>query len=144
MTKWNRMNKKQLSISNNIEEIQKLNLVVEELAEEWGMSLKISMNINLVLEEIITNIIFYGIEDKKDHIIDIEFVKEANEIIVMITDDGKAFNILEAEDFEDGEKTAEEREVGGLGIHFVKTLMDRVEYEYISGKNILTLHKKLS
>ena len=133
------MTRKQLSISNKIEEIQKLNLAIEGLAEEWDLSMKISMNINLVLEEIITNIIFYGIKDNADHKIDIEFVKDDNDLKVTITDDGQAFNILETEDFGEMEKSAEERQIGGLGIHFVKTLMDRVEYEYLNDKNILTL-----
>jgi serine/threonine-protein kinase RsbW len=138
------MDKKQLSILNKIEELPKLNIVLEELAEEWGFSMKNSMHINLVLEEIVTNIIFYGFDENKEHQINIDFEKGINELKIVITDDGKAFNVIATKEFDDQKKSAEEREIGGLGIHFVKTLMDKVEYQRLNNMNILTLYKNLT
>jgi serine/threonine-protein kinase RsbW len=138
------MDKKQLSILNKIEELPKLNIVLEELAEEWGLSMKNSMHINLVLEEIVTNIIFYGFDENTEHQINIVFEKGINELKIVITDDGKAFNVIATKEFDDQKKSAEEREIGGLGIHFVKTLMDKVEYQRLNNMNILTLYKNLT
>ena len=139
-----KMNKKQISILNKVEELHKLNVVVEEMKVEWGLSASISMNINLVLEEVVSNIIFYGFEDKTEHLINIDFVKDDDEIKIVITDEGNPFDILSAEEFADIDKPAEEREIGGLGIHFVKTLMDRMEYQRRDNKNILTLYKNIT
>ena len=139
-----KMNKKQISILNKVEELHKLNAAVEELIGECGLSKKLSMEINLVLEEIVSNIIFYGFEDKKEHLITIDFEKDDDELKIVMTDEGSPFDILSTEEFADVDKSAEEREIGGLGIHFVKTLMDRMEYQRRDNKNILTLSKNIA
>ena len=138
-----RMNKVQLIILNDVGELRKLHIACEKIAAEWLFPEKISMNINLVLEEIISNIIFYGYEDDLEHEIKIDFRKENKEIIISITDDGKAFDMLSADVPVGIDKPAEERKIGGLGIHFVKTLMDSVEYSREGNLNILTLHKNI-
>lgn len=138
-----RMNKMQLIILNDISELRKLHIACENIADEWHLPAKISMNINLALEEIVSNIIFYGYEDDLEHEIKIDFRKENKEIIISITDDGKAFDMLSVDEFADTGKSAEDRKIGGLGIHFVKTLMDRVECRREGNKNILTLYKNI-
>lgn len=138
------MNKKHLSIRNKVDELPLITNAIEELAGEWSLSSRVVMNLNLVLEEIVSNIIFYGFGDEGEHDIKIDFLKEEHEIRLVIYDDGEEFNILDTNSFEDQEKAAEEREIGGLGIHFVKTLIDHIEYERKDGMNILTLHKNLN
>jgi serine/threonine-protein kinase RsbW len=135
------MNKAEFSILNNVTELHRLNAFVEDLAEKWELSMKLSMNINLVLEEIVTNIIFYGFDDDGKHQIMLAFSRDDHGIEIIVSDDGNPFNILEVNDFKDEEKSAEERDIGGLGIHFVKALMDRITYERVDDKNILTLYK---
>lgn len=137
------MNFLELVILNDITQLRLLEQSIEKLGDEWNISPKVGMNINLVLEEIITNIIFYGYEDDLEHRINIEFRKSAKEIIITIIDDAKAFDISETKEFGDLDKNAEERNIGGLGIHFVKTLMDKVEYRREEDKNILMLWKKI-
>ncbi len=138
-----RMNKLQLIILNDVGELRKLHIACENMAAEWLLPEKISMNINLVLEEIISNIIFYGYADDLEHEIKIDFRKENKEIIISITDDGKAFDMLSVDVSAGIDMQAEERKIGGLGIHFVKTLMDSVEYRREGNMNILTLHKNI-
>lgn len=138
------MNKKRLSIINNVDQLTLITDAVEEIAGEWGLSSRVSMNLNLVLEEIVSNIMFYGFKDENEHDIRIAFIKEANQLKVIITDDGEEFNILSTEDFKDEDKTAEEREIGGLGIHFVKTLVDHIDYQRENDMNILTLFKNIN
>ncbi len=137
------MDKKDLTIVNDIARIRELQAFVEEAADAWELSMKVSMNINLVLEEIISNIIFYGYKDDSVHEIRIELVKADDEVQIIITDDAAVFDILAAEDFADNEKAAEDRKIGGLGIHFVKTLMDKVEYRRENEQNIISLIKKI-
>ena len=132
---------KHLSILNDIAELRELQHTVEELALSWKLPTKVSMNLNLVLEEIVSNIIFYAYEDDLKHRITIDFSLEQNAVKVVITDDGREFNILETAEFEDTDKAAEERKIGGLGIHFVRSLMDEVGYARKNGNNILTLVK---
>jgi len=135
------MEKKHLSILNDIAELRELQHTIEELAPAWGLPQKVSMNLNLVLEEIISNIIFYAYEDDLKHRISIDFILEQNAVKVVIIDDGKAFNLLESAEFEDVAKGAEDRKIGGLGIHFVRSLMDVVDYSRENENNILTLVK---
>ena len=63
---------------------------------------------------------------------------------ITIVDDGKEFNILDAPEHEAIDKSIEDREVGGLGIHFIRTLTDKIEYERKNGKNMLILFLKIN
>ena len=63
--------------------------------------------------------------------------------MVYLVSDGKPFNIMESGEFEDIDKGAEDRKIGGLGIHFVRSLMDTVDYRREHDKNIITLVKNL-
>ena len=63
---------------------------------------------------------------------------------IIIEDDARAFNPLEHKDPDDFDKPLEEREVGGLGIFFVKKMMDRVEYRHESNHNILIIEKVIT
>jgi serine/threonine-protein kinase RsbW len=138
------MDEKHLQLTNEVDELKRLNVFLEELADEWKIPLKSIHQLNLALEEVISNIIFYAFDDNEEHdiLLNVQFEKDAVKVIV--TDKGKAFDILAAEIYGEKEKPAEERSVGGLGIHFVKELMDQVEYERKNDQNILTLYKKIS
>ena len=100
------------------------------------------MNINLALEELISNIIFYGYEDHNEHLIYVHFAIEDGYLITVIEDDGKAFNPLERPEV-DTSTLLDDKPIGGLGIHFVKNLMDDLKYERVADKNTLTLTCKL-
>jgi serine/threonine-protein kinase RsbW len=130
-----------IEIKNDIAELPRINEFLDGLTEKWRLPRKLSLNINLVMEEVITNIIFYGIEDDEVHFINIGVRRDAEGISITVTDDGKPFDIRNASVFTDRDKDAGEREVGGLGIHFVRSLMDKITYTRSEGKNILTLFK---
>jgi serine/threonine-protein kinase RsbW len=109
----------------------------------WILPAAKTQEINLALEELVSNIIFYAYEDTFDHFIDIEFRKAEGAVVMKIEDDGKAFNILEADSPRDLSAPVEERGVGGLGIHFIRTFMNKIEYSRDNGKNVVTLTKEL-
>ena len=137
------MNKKHIQIKNNIEELHALNAFLEEVSDQWELPMKVAMNINLALEEIITNIIFYGYLEERDKSIDIDLYRTALGVDIGITDNARPFNMLLKKEYEDASKSAEDREIGGLGIHFVRTLMDEVSYERTNDQNVLRLFKRI-
>ncbi len=137
------MLEKNITIVNQVEQLEELAGILETVSEEWDIPMKVSLNLNLVLEELITNIIFYGYDDKNEHLIYIRLYKKDNEIEIQIEDDGKEFNpLLVAEP--DIDESIENRKIGGLGIHFVRQIMDSINYRRSDDKNILTLTKNIA
>ena len=137
------MDQRKLILSNEISELEKVNFELEKLGEAWSLEPKIVFELNLVIEELITNIIFYAYEDKEEHEISVLFSKGDQSILITIYDDGKPFNPLDTQEPDDLDKPLEDRTIGGLGIHFVKTLMDQVEYTRDQEQNVLSLEKKI-
>ena len=128
------------SFSDDINEICRLESIVHSMGKEWSIDEKIQFSINLVLEELISNIIFYGFKNKKSqNIINIEATNNGREIVLIISDNAIEFNILEHEAKVVSSKNIEEQEVGGLGIHFIKNLTSFIKYNRNSGFNYLTL-----
>lgn len=128
-------------MTNNISELNSIVEAVEELAVDWSLSKKLKGQLNLVVEEIVSNIMKYAYSDGQQHVISVEFCKDDACIELKITDDGKKFNMLEFEEKPDIMASVEDRNIGGLGIHIVTTLMDTVDYKRANGKNILLLTK---
>jgi serine/threonine-protein kinase RsbW len=131
-----------LEINNDISELQKINTFLEQLGEEWNIQSKLLFKINLALEEIFSNVINYAYTDKDKHIIIVEFSLDDNKLYIKIQDDGQVFNPLEVSE-PNISLPVEEREIGGLGIHIVRELMDQVKYSRQNHTNILTLTKIL-
>jgi sigma-B regulation protein RsbU (phosphoserine phosphatase) len=122
---------------NDISELQKLQSVVEMFGETHGLSTKMVLNTNLVLEELLTNVIFYGYNDHVQHLIYVTFQLENNKLMLTIEDDGIPFNPLESPEV-DTSQVLDERNIGGLGIHFVKSLASDFEYKRTDTANILS------
>jgi len=134
--------KENIVITNKIEDLGILSDKIENLGEKWNMPLPIIMNINLAVEEVVSNIIFYAFSDEKKHDISISISLSENIISIVIEDDGMAFDptIIKQPDIN---LPLEERAVGGLGIFLVQKTMDEVSYKREDKKNILNLMKKL-
>ena len=98
---------------------------------------------NLAIEELVTNCIKYGYDDSVEHIIEIELKLCAGELLLTVTDDGHPFNPLELP-APDTHLPLEDRPIGGLGIHLLRKMSDRMDYARTDGKNRLTLRKSLA
>jgi serine/threonine-protein kinase RsbW len=133
---------KYFAIENRIEELTSLAEQIDKLAEEWAISLALAMNINLVIEEAISNIIFYAFTDSNKHKIRISVSLANNSLTIKITDDGIPFNPLEHKQ-PDINLPVGERPVGGLGIFLISQIMDERSYIREGNKNILTLIKSI-
>ena len=100
---------------------------------------KIANKINIVFDEIFANIVNYS----KATLAIISYTIESGKLRISFTDNGTAYNPLEATE-PDTTLSAEEREIGGLGIFMVKKMTESMEYEYTDDKNVLTLVISLS
>ena len=129
-------------IKNEISEINKLTVFIEELSEELVLTPEITFNLNLVLEEAVSNVIYYAYGEEKQKEISLTAKMSENNLIFVLTDSGKEFDPTKVPDA-DITLSAEEREIGGLGIFITKKTMDSVTYAYENGKNILTMTKKI-
>ena len=131
-----------LSIENKIKNLEKVAEFIEQFCAENNLSPKISFELNLVLDELVTNIIHYAYADKETHLIDLIIEKGLDEVKMKVIDDGHEFNPLERADPKT-DISLQDRSVGGLGIFFVKQKVDKVAYLREEDKNILTLIKKI-
>jgi len=114
---------------------------VEDALGSVGMAQKNIFSLMTVSEEIIVNIIHYAYDEKPG---DLEIIFEGDEQNVRLTfiDKGTPFNPLTQSQVDTSLK-AHEREIGGLGIHMIKSMTDRMMYDYKEGKNILTIEKQI-
>jgi anti-sigma regulatory factor (Ser/Thr protein kinase) len=101
------------------------------------------MRVNLVFDEILSNIISYAYQDDAGHEIKIGIDLTAEKLLVSIEDDGIPFNPFAREE-PDTSLPIEDREIGGLGIHLVKNVMDEVTYHRRQDANLLVLSKNLA
>ncbi len=134
--------KENIVITNKIEDLGILSDRIEYLGEKWNMPLSITMNINLAIEEVVSNIVFYAFNDEKKHDINISISLSDNIISIDIEDDGMAFDPTIAKQ-PDINLPIEERPIGGLGIFLVTKIMDEVSYKREQHMNRLKLIKRL-
>ena len=128
-----------LEIKNDLSEIQRVAGEVERFAEQNQWPDSWSFKINLALDELITNIINYGIKDSELKEITLVISNQNGDAVVILEDTGVAFNPLVEADMPDLDATVEERPIGGLGIHMVKTVFDEIAYERNYDRNQLTM-----
>ena len=115
---------------------------VDERLEAFKCPMKIQMAICVAIEEVFVNVARYAYEGKDgDVILGIGFNEESHEITFCMRDRGIPFDPLQKPD-PDISLSAEEREIGGLGIFITKKTMDSISYTYENGENILTMVKK--
>ncbi|MCL2844468.1 MAG: ATP-binding protein [Chitinivibrionia bacterium] len=132
---------KELSVEAKLENRDAVqNFVAEEL-EVFGCPIKEQTKIAIAVEEVFVNIANYAYDHPVGNI-NVR-ISGGEEIIIDFEDNGRPYNPLKNAD-PDITKSAEEREIGGLGVFMVKKIMDAVEYKHEDGKNILTIHKKIA
>lgn len=127
-------------LKSKLSELNTLCRHLEDCGNDMELPQKCLFEINLGLDELFTNIISYGFEDDSDHRIKFSLAKDRETLVVQVEDDGKPFNPLEAA----GPKVSQDLDsinIGGLGIHLVKKMMDAVDYQRVKGKNRLILKK---
>ena len=126
-------------------QVEKLNNVIDfvnEVLEENNCSMKAQMQIEVALEELFVNIAHYAYpEGNGEAEVDVSVTDGYVEITLI--DSGIPYNPLAKPD-PDVTLSANERAIGGLGIFMSKKLMDYISYDYVDGKNKLTIKKKIN
>lgn len=124
-----------------IDSLENIYQFIIEFTTEHQFDEKTALTINLVVEELFTNMVKYNPGNTND--ISISLSKKSDKIIISIIDyDVEPFDIRKTEEY-DLKKTLEERRVGGLGIPLVKTMMDEIDYEYKDRQSKIILVKYL-
>ena len=131
-----------ITLPNDIEKVPVLAEFVDEVCEIVGFDMSTTMGINLALEEAVVNVMSYAYQPGTTGNVNIEAIANETRLKFIISDWGTPFDPT-AEKEVDTTLSAEERPIGGLGIHLVRQIMDSINYERIDGMNVLTLRKKL-
>lgn len=129
-----------IELVNDLCELERLEQKFQNLLTTEKIDKKTLFYLNLIGDELITNIISYGYEDEHEHIILLNIVITDTHWTLEIRDDGRPFNPLR-HDNQLEHITIEEMPIGGLGIHFVKQIMDEISYERNESFNIIKLKK---
>ena len=132
--------RKELRIKNEVSELEKVALFVEEIGEELGLNMELQMNLNLVMEEMVSNVIFYAYPEGEEAEIELLAKSDGKELTFVLSDQGKEFDPTAKEDA-DPDVNPADREIGGMGIFIVKNIMNKVTYQRLEGKNLLTMTK---
>lgn len=133
---------KEITVSALIENVADITEFAENEMMLHDCSMKTVMQINIAIDEIFSNIVKFAYPDSTGNAtVSIEFKENPNMIVMQFIDSGVPYNPLERED-PDVSLSADDREIGGLGIFVVKKSMDEVTYSYENNQNILTLFKK--
>jgi len=127
-----------VQLRNDLSEVQRLSQIVTDFAAQHDLAAELVFRVNLALEEIVTNVISYGYDDRSEHEISVRLSWQDPRIELEVKDDGRPFNPLEAPEPE-VEKPLVERPVGGWGIHLTRKMMDHLEYRREGDRNCLVL-----
>ena len=134
---------KELTIDATVENIERVTSFVDEQLEALGCPLKAQMQIDIAIHELFGNIAHYAYNPEVGPAtVRVDVLQEPLSVVVTFIDNGVAYDPLAKED-PDVALSAEEREIGGLGIYMVKKSMDEISYEYKDGQNILRIKKHL-
>ncbi len=126
----------------DVREIERLNQLVRRFGELHEIPSRALYAVNLALDEVVTNVVMHGFEIITGQEVAVRVATAGDDLHSEVVDGGREFNPLDAP-LPDLTAALEERALGGLGIHLVRSLMDRVEYRRENAKNVLTMRKRI-
>lgn len=134
---------KELTVDAVLGSIPVVTEFVDEQLEQFGCPMKAQVQIDIAIDELFSNIVHYAYHPEVGPAtVRVEVVDEPLSVIITFIDQGVPYDPLSKAD-PDITLSAEEREIGGLGIYIVKKNMNEITYEYKDGRNILKIRKEL-
>ena len=130
-------------LRNDLSELETLRQKLDRFKTEAGIPDRTILEVNLILDELFSNIVCCGFRDMGDHWVEIAISRRGNVLTLCVRDDGIPFNPSTAAPM-DMKCPLEDRRIGGIGIHLVKNLSDKMTYRRSKDRNIITLKKKIS
>jgi len=131
-----------IRIPVHLNEIERMCRLVRQFGELHDVPTRTLYAVNLALDEAVTNIVQYAYDDPKGRELIVRLEVAGNELRGDVIDEGRAFNPLDVA-LPDLTAPLADREPGGLGIHLVRSLIDRLSYRREDGKNVLTMTKRI-
>ena len=131
-----------IQLENRLEEFQRFESAFMDFARFQNLNDEVIYAIQLSVDELFTNIVSYGYDDSETHIVKFVIDVTQEEVRIEIIDDAKPFNPLDDAPDVNLDLSIEERKIGGVGIHLVKSLMSEVTYVRDGDYNRLRLVKK--
>ena len=131
-----------LKIDNELYQLERVFAFIEEVSERFELKSSLTINLNLVFDEVVSNIILYGYPQKSAGKISISVERVEDTLLFVVVDDGVAFDPTLAQEV-DVNASIEERSVGGLGILLIHKIMDQLEYRREDNLNRLLLKKNI-
>lgn len=131
----------ELTVEATPENIEVITAFVDEQLERYDCPMKAQAQIDIAIDELFGNIVRYAYHPEVGSAtVQVEVVDEPLAVVITFIDQGKPYDPLAKAD-PDVTLSAEEREIGGLGIYIVKKSMNEIAYEYKDGRNILKIRK---
>lgn len=130
----------EISLGNELREIAGVAAQVDRFCADHRLMPGLAYSVNLAIDEILTNTISYGYEDRERHRIEVIVNLEADQLVVVIVDDSMPFDLGLAPE-RDLDLSIEDTALGGLGLYLVHQMMGSVDYRREAGCNIVTLVK---
>ena len=131
-----------ITLPNDVQTIPKLAEFTDTVCEAAEFDMGTSMKMNLAIEEAVVNVMNYAYPKGTKGTVSIDATISDEGLKFIISDNGKPFDPTAKAEV-DTSLSAEERGIGGLGIHLIRQIMDSINYEYVDGRNVLTLLKRL-
>ncbi|WP_373500544.1 ATP-binding protein [Desulfococcus sp.] len=129
-------------LRNDLSELETLRTKLDQFKAEADIPDKTLFELNLILDELFTNVVSCGYRDMDEHWVEIAISREGKLLTLCVMDDGVPFNPSTVRAL-DTSCPVNERRIGGVGIHLVKRLTDDMAYRRANDRNIVTLSKKL-
>ena len=130
-------------LKNSLTELDALFQHIERFGQSIGLSKKLIFQINLALDELFTNIVSYGFPEGNEHWIDFVLSFENDAVFISIEDNGIPFDPVAAPT-SGSTPPIENCQIGGLGLHIVKKIMDEIAYERKGDKNVISIKKRVN
>jgi len=134
--------KRELTFKNEEEELTRVTEFMENICDELQLDMHVAMKLQVAMEEMVTNVIFYAYPEGTSADITLSAESDDKELTFVLSDTGKPFDPTAKEDA-DIEANPMDREQGGMGILIVKNIMNEVSYQRLGDTNQLTMKKKL-
>lgn len=134
--------KRELTFKNEERELSRVAGFMEEICDELQLDMHVAMKLQVAMEEMVTNVIFYAYPQGTSAEISLTAESDGAELTFVLSDSGKPFDPTAKED-PDLDVDPMDREQGGMGILIVKNIMNEVTYQRLGDTNQLTMKKKL-
>ncbi len=131
-----------MPIVGQLSEVARVAAAFADFATAQGVPTEVRRSLQVVLDDLLANVVNHGLAARDDGEATVEVASTGEALVVTISDNGPPFDPF-ARAAPDTTLSIEERQIGGLGIHLVRQMMDEVSYERRENRNVTVLMKRL-